>query len=98
MFRRPRSPPTPAREGGHFPCWRFLPVIRRRDCDSNVVESAKNPPADRLPIVLPGTKEPRATGVKLRFDPTAGIPPIPWLSNPRVGLCPRALVSGVPHL
>src|SRR3989442_488294 len=93
----PRSPTMPAREGGHFPCCRFLPFIRRRDCDSNVVESAKNPPADRLPVVLPGTKEPRATGVKLRFDPTAGIPWFPWLRMPRIVLRLRSCLSGGHH-
>jgi len=93
----PRSPPSPLGPGGHFPFCRFLALIRRRDCDSNVVESGKNPPADRLPIVLPGTKEPRATGVKLRFDPTAGIPRFPGLRMPRIVLRLRSCFSSGHH-
>src|SRR5437867_10216096 len=52
--------------------------------NSHILESPEDSLADRRPVVLPGTKEPRATGGKLRFDPTAWIPWFPGLRMPRI--------------
>ena len=65
--------------------------------NSHILESTEDSLADRRPVVLPGTKEPRATGAKLRFDPTAWIPWFPGLRMPRIVRRFRSCFSGGHH-